>query len=139
MGEGRRPMALGTQGLRERQWPMETCAPHSTEDHGAPVWHVNITWGEACVWVFTRASTGAHRVCRWTGVSWAGRSRCPTSSTGGGATGPSSSTRKQEGRGRGWGADSRGQGWWDQERVRMLREKASLTEKMVHSVLQIGT
>lgn len=45
MGEGRRPMALGTQWLGEWQWPMEMCAPHSTEEHGAPVWHVNITWG----------------------------------------------------------------------------------------------
>ena len=69
MGEGRRAMALGTQGLGEWQWPMEKCASPSREEHGAPAWHVNITWGDARMWAFMKAPTGVDRVRRGTGVS----------------------------------------------------------------------
>ena len=38
---------------------MEKRAPYSTEEQGPPVWHMNMTWGEAHVWAFMRPPTGA--------------------------------------------------------------------------------
>lgn len=61
------PWAVGTHRLEE--WPAEKRAPYSTEEQGPPVWHMNMTWGEAHVWAFMRPPTGADGVCRWAGVS----------------------------------------------------------------------